>query len=181
MIGELRRRATEGSTVNWYPWIVFVHVLGVLVFFMAHGTSMAVGFRLKRERDPARVRALLDLSTWSLGLVPSIAFLVGVLAGIAAGIVGGHFGRLWIWTSIVVLTVVAAYMTPGVAARVNGIRAAAGTQQINPFSRKPQPAPPEPDPIELSRQLDAWNPAVPATIGFGAFAVILWLMLFKPF
>jgi hypothetical protein len=148
---------------------------------MAHGTSMAVGFRLKRERDPARVRALLDLSTWSLGLVPSIAFLVGVLAGIAAGIVGGHFGRLWIWTSIVVLTVVAAYMTPGVAARVNGIRAAAGTQQINPFSRKPQPAPPEPDPVELTRQLDAWNPAVPAIIGFGAFAVILWLMLFKPF
>ena len=167
--------------MNWYPWIVFVHVLGVLVFFMAHGTSMAVGFRLKRERDPARVRALLDLSTWSLELVPSIAFLVGVLAGIAAGIVGGHFGRLWIWTSIVVLTVVAAYMTPGVAARVNGIRAAAGTQQINPFSRKPQPAPPEPDPVELSRQLDAWNPAVPAIIGFGAFAVILWLMLFKPF
>ena len=45
--------------MNWYPWIVFIHVLGVLVFFIAHGTSMVVGFRLKGERDPARVRALL--------------------------------------------------------------------------------------------------------------------------
>jgi hypothetical protein len=167
--------------VDWYPWIVFIHVLGVLVFFIAHGTSMVVGFRLKGERDPARVRALLDLSSWSLGLVPSIAFIVGVLAGIAAGIVGGHFGRLWIWTSLVLLAVVAAYMTPGVAARLNLIRAAAGTQQINPFSRKAPPPAPEPDPAELARLLDAWNPMIPAVIGFGAFAVILWLMLFKPF
>jgi hypothetical protein len=174
-------RAAEGLTVNWYPWIVFVHVLGVLLFFIAHGTSMAVAYRLRGERDPARVRALLDLSTWSLGLTPTIAFVVGILAGITAGIVGGHFGRLWIWTSIVLLTVVAAYMTPGVAARVNVIRAAAGTQQINPFSRKPPEPPPDPDPAELARLLDAWNPLVPAVIGFGAFAAILWLMLFKPF
>ncbi|MGB7838094.1 MAG: hypothetical protein WBL40_08285, partial [Terrimicrobiaceae bacterium] len=48
--------------VDLYPWIVFLHVVGVLLFFIAHGTSMAVGFRLKRERDPARVRALLELT-----------------------------------------------------------------------------------------------------------------------
>ena len=167
--------------MNWYPWVVFAHIVGVMLFFIAHGTSMAVGFRLKGERDPARVRALLDLSTWSLGIGPSIAFVVGIIAGIAAGIMGGHFGRLWIWTAIVLLTVVAAYMTPGVAAKVNVIRAAAGTQQINPFSRKPPPPPPEADPVELARQLDAWNPMVPAVIGFGAFVVLLWLMIFKPF
>jgi hypothetical protein len=180
-MGAPWHRSTEGLAVNWYPWIVFVHVLGVLLFFMAHGTSMVVAYRLRRERDPARVRALLDLSSWSLGIVPSLALVVGVLAGITAGIVGGHFGRLWIWTSIVLLVVVAAYMTPGVAARVNVIRAAAGTQQINPFSRKAPDPPPDPDPAELARLLDAWNPLVPAVIGFGAFAVLLWLMMLKPF
>lgn len=167
--------------MNWYPWIVFVHAAGVLLFFIAHGTSMAVGFRLRQERDPARVRALLDLSSWSLGIAPSVALLVGVFAGIAAGIIGGHFGRLWIWLAIVLLTVVAAYMTPGVATRVNLIRTAAGTQAINPFSRKAPAPPPDPDPDELGRLLGAWNPAVPAAIGFGAFLVLLWLMLFKPF
>jgi hypothetical protein len=94
---------------------------------------------------------------------------------------GGHFGRLWIWLAMVLLTVVAAYMTPGVAARVNRIRTAAGTRAINPFSRKAPAPPPDPDPAELGRLLDAWNPAVPAAIGFGAFLVLLWLMLFKPF
>ena len=48
--------------MDLYSWIVFLHVVGVLLFFIAHGTSMAVGFRLERERDPARVRALLELT-----------------------------------------------------------------------------------------------------------------------
>ena len=167
--------------MNLYPWIVFLHVAGVLFFFIAHGTSMAVGFRLKREHDPARVRALLDLSSWSLGVWPSIAFVVGVVAGIAAGVIGGWFGEAWIWIAIVVLAVVAGAMTPLVAARLNVIRAAAGTRAINPFSRKPPDAPPEQDDTELERLLAAWNPVPAAVMGFGGFVVILWLMFFKPF
>lgn len=164
-----------------YPWIVFLHVTGVLLFFIAHGTSMAVGFRLKREHDPARVRALLDLSSWTLGVGPSIAFVVGVLAGIAAGIMGGWFGQAWIWIAIVLLAVVAGAMTPMVAARLNVIRTAAGTRAINPFSRKPPEAPPTQDDGELERLLAAWDPRPAAVLGFGGFVVILWLMYFKPF
>jgi hypothetical protein len=167
--------------MDWYPWIVFIHAAAILLFFMAHGTSMAVAFRLRRETDPGRVRALLDLSSWSLGVAPSIAFLVGLIAGIAVGIIGEHFGRLWIWTSLVLLVVVTLYMTPGVAARLNVIRTAAGTQAINPFSRKAPPPAPEADPVALERALAAWNPAIPAVIGLVTFVVILWLMLFQPF
>ena len=167
--------------MNLYPWIVFLHVAGVLGFFMAHGTSMAVGFRLKRERDPARVRALLDLSSWTLGVWPSVAFLVGVLSGIAAGIIGGWFGRAWIWIAIALLTVVAGAMTPMVAARLNVIRTAAGTRAINPFSRKPAEPPPVQDVAELERLLAAWDPRPAAAMGFGGFFIILWLMFFKPF
>ena len=50
-----------------------------------------------------------------------------------------------------------------------------------PLPPLPPEPPPDPDPAELARLLDAWNPLVPAVIGFGAFAAILWLMLFKPF
>ena len=163
-----------------YPWVVFVHVVGTVLFFIAHGTSMAVGFRLKRERDPARIRALLDLSSWSLGIAPSIALIVGVLAGIAAGIMGDWYGRAWIWIALVVLVAVSVYMTPMVAARLNVIRTAAGTQSMNPFSKKPE-TPAVHDPIELERLIEAWNPVPAATIGLGGLVVILWLMLVKPF
>ena len=167
--------------MNWYPWIVFVHVVGMLGFFLAHGTSMVVGFRLKQERDPARIRALLDVSSWSLGIVPSVSLLVGIGAGITAGIMGGHFGRIWIWLAIVLLAAIAAYMTPGVAAKLEPMRAAAGTRTINPFSRKPPEAPPEPNPPELDRLVRAWNPVPAAVTGLGGFFFIVWLMLFKPF
>ena len=167
--------------MNLYPWIVFLHVTGVLLFFIAHGTSMAVGFRLKREHDPARVRALLDLSSWTLGVWPSIAFIVGLVAGIAAGIIGGWFGQAWIWIAIVLLVLVAGAMTPMVAARLNVIRTAAGTRAINPFSRKPPEAPPVLDDAELERLLAAWDPRPAAIMGFGGFVIILWLMFFKPF
>jgi hypothetical protein len=167
--------------MDWYPWIVFVHAAAVLLFFVAHGTSMAVAFRLKSEEDPARIRALLDLSTRAMGLVPSIAFIIGLLAGIAAGIMGGHFGRFWIWISLGLLVAVVGYMTPAVAVRLNAIRAAAGTQSINPFSRSvPQPPPPG-DPSELRRLVAAWNPAPAAIVGLAAFLAILWLMFFQPF
>ena len=166
--------------MDLYPWIVFLHAAASLLFFIAHGTSMAVGFRLKRERDPERIRALLDLSSWTLGIAPSVALLVGVLAGIAAGIMGGWFGRAWVWVALVLLVAVSAYMTPMVAARLNLIRTAAGTRSMNPFSRPPAETPAV-DPAELARLLDAWNPMMHAVIGFGGFLVILWLMFFKPF
>lgn len=167
--------------MDLYPWIVFIHAAAVLLFFIAHGTSMAVAFRLKGERDPARVRALLDLSSLSLGIVPSVALLVGLVAGIWAGIAGAWFGQLWIWTSLVLFILIAIYMTPMVAKPLNEIRAAAGTQSINPFSRGTPPPPPDPDPAELERLLSRWNPIVPAAVGLGGFLGILWLMFFKPF
>ncbi|HUF06791.1 MAG TPA: hypothetical protein VMP86_05330 [Candidatus Binatia bacterium] len=164
-----------------YPWIVFIHAAALLLFFIAHGASMAVAFRVTRERDPARVRALLDLSAWSVTLWPSIAFIIGLAAGIAAGIMGDHFGRLWIWLSLVLLIVVSGVMTPMVAMRFNAVRAAAGIAVTSPFSRRPPAEPPALDEAELHRLLDAWNPIPTAAIGLGAFLVILWLMFFKPF
>lgn len=163
-----------------YAAIVFIHAATILLFFIVHGTSMAVGFRLKRQRDPAGARALLDLSSWAMGLPAGITVVVGLLTGIAAGIMGGWFGELWIWVSLVLFLAVAGVMTPMAASRLKAIRAAAGTAPINPFSRA-APEPPEPNPAELTRLLDEWNPVPIALLGLTSFLIILWLMLFKPF
>lgn len=162
--------------MDLYPWIVFVHASCVLLFFIAHGTSMAVAFRLKRETDPERVRALLDLSRSTLGPLVGGLALIGLVAGIAAGFMGNWWGELWIWISLGLLLAVAFAMTPMVTFRLNAIRAAAG--QPNP--RAPQVTPVE-NLDELRRLLDDWNPIPIATIGFGAFLVILYLMMIKPF
>ena len=48
-------------------WL-FAHLAGVFGFLVAHGVSAGVGLRLRKERDPVRARALLDLSASSLNL-----------------------------------------------------------------------------------------------------------------
>lgn len=164
--------------MDLYGSIVFVHAVTILLFFVAHGTSMAVAFALKRESEPARVRALLDLSRFSLGVGSVALILIGLVTGIVAGFMGGHWGKLWIWISLVLFVAIGGAMTPLASFRLNPIRAAAGMPVAG--SGAPE-APPVEDPDELRRLLQAWNPLPVAAIGLTGFIVILWLMLAKPF
>jgi len=151
-----------------YGAVVFVHATATLLFFVAHGVSMAVSFALKRETEPARVRALLDLSRFSLGVPTLVVLLIGLAAGIAAGFMGEHWGRIWIWASLILLVVVGGAMTPLATIRLKAIGEAAGATQ------------PE-DAGEMRRLIGAWNPLPVAAMGLAAFVVILWLMMEKPF
>ncbi|HEY3211404.1 MAG TPA: hypothetical protein VGL18_16745 [Actinomycetota bacterium] len=63
-----------------YQFWVFVHLIGVFGFLLAHGVSAAVGMSLRRERDPQGVRALLELFSWTLGAF-YVSFLVLWLEG----------------------------------------------------------------------------------------------------
>ena len=163
--------------MDLYGAVVFVHATTILLFFVAHGTSMAVAFALKRETDPARVRALLDLSRFSLGMPIVVLVVIGLLTGIVAGFMGGHWGTGWMWISIVLFVLVGGLMTPMATFRLKPIRAAAGM----PAETGVPEAPPQENPEELRRLIDAWNPMVPASMGLIGFIVILYLMLVKPF
>ena len=153
-----------------HRWWVFLHVAGVFGFLMAHGVSAYVTLRLPRERDPARVSQLLELSASSTGLMWN-AVGVLLLGGIAAGFTGHFWGQGWIWAAIVVLIVVmAAMFTMGTrwAARLRTISAAMveGTEAVSQQ--------------QFEDLLRAKQPYVLAGVGFAGLALILWLMLFKP-
>ena len=67
-------------------WLIFIHIVGVFAFLVAHGSSVGVLFRLRSERDPGRINALLQLSTssiqlfyWSTGLLVAAIGLDGGL------------------------------------------------------------------------------------------------------
>lgn len=163
--------------MDLYGSIVFVHAATVLLFFIAHGTSMAVAFKLKEETDPNRVRALIELSRFSLG-APAIAFiLIGLASGIVAGFMGGHWGSLWIWISLVLFAVVGGAMTPMATARLAAIREAAGGAPPPKDGGEPPPA----DPERMRQLIEAWRPLPVAAMGMTTFLVILWLMFAKPF
>ena len=164
--------------MDWYPWIVFVHVAAAFMFVIAHGASMWASDQIRRERDIDRVRVLLEMSARSLGAVYA-ALLTLLIAGIAAGIMGGHFARGWIWASIGVLITIAVLMYVLATTYYRGVREAVGI-------RAPQTPKDAPDPVavsadELAAIVDSRRPDVIGLVGVAGLLTLLWLMMFKPF
>jgi plastocyanin len=153
-----------------HSWWVFLHIAGALAFVGAHGVSMYASFRLRQERDPARVLHLLELSSSSVGLMWNG---IGVLlvAGVVAGFTGDFWGQGWIWAALVLLaaTIVAMYaMATTWASRLRTISAAMveGTQAVTPQ--------------QYEEILHSRRPHAIAAVGIVALLAILYLMIFKP-
>jgi hypothetical protein len=159
-----------------YPWVVFIHVLAAFLFVLAHGASAFVSYRLRAERDPARIAALLDLSSSTLGVMyGSLGVLM--LAGIAAGIMGSWFSKGWIWLAIGVLVIVSALMYPVATRYYVTIRQALGLQRPGSSGPAPEPLPTD----QLLALLDSRRPDAIAAIGAVGLVLIVWLMVVKPF
>lgn len=162
-----------------YQLVVFLHVVSVLGYLLAHGVSAAVSFALQKERDIARVRALLDLSAASYPIM-LWTLLATVIFGLGAAflqMVWWRFG--WIWVSIVLLVVIVMLMAVFGAGPFGEVRKAVGL----PYRLKGKPFPAEPAGSEeaIRSALAKVNPTLLLVIGYGGYAVIAWLMTAKPF
>lgn len=164
-----------------YPWIVYVHVLAAFGFVLAHGVAVFAGFRIRRERDRARIAALLDLSTASLPLMYG-SLLMLVASGVAAGAMGGWLGRLWIWTSIGVLLGVAVTMMVVAGPHYLRIRQLVGAS-ISPRQARGVASPCESEGVEeeLAALLRSRRTELLAVLGGGGLLTVIWLMMVKPF
>lgn len=163
---------------QFHGLIVIVHVLGVLLFALAHGVSAAVLLRIRSERDPAALRTLLDLSRRTINLM-SVGFLMWFVSGIMAGFSGNWWtsGRLWIWVSLVLVVVIAGLMTPMGRFYLNRIRTAVG---VDPKTGAYDPDV-QVDSAAVEAAVASGQPVLVATIGIAGLAVIAWLMMAKPF
>lgn len=156
---------------------LFVHVLSAFLYLLAHGGSVAVAFRVRRERNAERVRALLDLSRSTVA-VANILFLSTILFGVALGFMGHWWRSGWIWASIVVLVLVMVVMGRMAAPYFARIRGAVGLVFTD---RAWQHTGQESSPEALALALESGSATAITVLSMGGWAVVLWLMLFKPF
>ena len=161
-----------------YLWMKYLHVIGIFGFLLAHGASASVSFALRRKQNLERVRALLELSAHSYGLM-YISLLILLISGIISAFMGSWWSSGWIWASLVLLIVIIGAMA-GMGSRFyGGARKAAGLPY---FERgKNQPPLETSDPVTMEALLEKANPVLLTLIGYGGFAIITWLMMFKPF
>lgn len=165
-------------SINWFAWIVFLHVAFAFVFVFAHGASASVAFKLRGETNLERIRALLELSTDSYGVM-YLSLLGLLVAGLVAGFIGNLWDKGWIWTSLVVLILIAVLMSVRGSSYYGALRKASGLPFFENW--KSQPAIPALNEDEIAPLLKSGRPFEVAVIGGLGLVVLLWLMMFKPF
>jgi hypothetical protein len=153
--------------------LVFGHVLSAFLYLLAHGGSVAVAFRVRRETRAERVRALLDLSA-STKAVANYLLLSMILFGVALGFLGRWWSAGWIWGSIGVLVLIMVVMGRSASPYFRRMREAVGLVAVDGAAREASAG-------EVAKAVGSGNATAVTVLAMGGWAVILWLMLFKPF
>ena len=161
-----------------FPWLVFLHTLSALTFFLAHGASIAMAFKIRKETDFARIRAMLDLSGSTIGVM-FIAFLSMGLTGLVMPFILKIWNKGWIWISIVLMIGVVLQMGFMNEKRYKILRKLVGLPYMQ--GSKEFPAEPPASQSEVEAHLKKLNMHELVTVGYVIPMIVLWLMVFKPF
>ena len=159
-------------------WLIFIHVLSAITFFLAHGTSAAMAFQLRKETNIERIRAMLDLSGTTVMLL-FVSFLVMGTTGLIMPFFIKIWDKGWVWLSIVLMVYVFMHMSLRNEKTYYLLRKLVGL----PYRHKNKEFPAEPPASEEEilahiRKISVYELLA---VGFGIPAFVLWLMVFKPF
>ena len=159
-------------------WLVFVHILAALTFFLAHGTSAAMAFQIRKETDFARIRALLDLS-WSTMILMGVSFLTMGLTGLILPFLVHIWNKGYIWLSIVLMIFVFIYMAMFNENHYKQLRRLVGLPYMKGNKQLPAETPSSSE--EVAALLKKTSTTGLIVAGYVIPAIVLWLMVFKPF
>ena len=159
-------------------WLVFIHVLSAITFFLAHGASAAVIYKLRSETNFTRIQAILDLSL-STFKAYMLSFLIMGLTGLALPFMIHIWNKGWIWLSIVLLVVVVVWMGLLTEKHTKPLRRMVGLPYMIRGTRFE--AEPPASEAEVQAAIQQINPTQWLIGGYIIPVIILWLMIFKPF
>lgn len=159
-------------------WLVFLHILSALTFFLAHGASAAMAFRVRKETDFDRIRAMLDLSESTIEIM-FVSFLAMGLTGVALPFFIHIWNKVWVWVSIILMVFVFIWMVGMNERAYKTLRKLVGL----PYRQgsKEYPAGPPASAEDVTAQLRKMNVTGLIVVGYVIPAFVLWLMIFKPF
>jgi len=159
-------------------WLVFIHVLSAITFFLAHGASAAMIFKIRTETDFVRIRAMLDLSI-STFKVGKNSFLGMAITGLIMPFLIHIWDKVWIWLSIILMLFVYFYMFWFDERAYKILRKLVGLPYMQ--GMKEYPAEPPASTEEVAAHIKSINIVPLVVIGYGIPAFVLLLMIFKPF
>lgn len=154
-----------------YLWFVVVHLVGLVVFSISHGGSAFMAFRVRGERDPVVVDALLKVGQLSVGPM-YIGLLLLIVGGLGAAAAVNLWGKPWVIASMVVFVVVLVVMWAVASPYYMGLRKT--LEERGPDGR------PTMEPAALATMLDTRRPEILTAVGTVGLVLLVWLMIIKP-
>lgn len=154
-----------------YPWFVFAHLAGLVLFATSHGASAFMAFRLRSAPDARTAAALLDVGRLSIGPM-YVGLLLLIVGGLGAAAGANLWGRPWIITSIVVFVAILIVMWAVASPYYMGIRKS--LEETGPDGE------PSIGREALHAQLDSRRPEILMGTGTIGLLLLVWLMVIKP-
>ena len=169
-----------------YQALLYAHVLSAFLFLFTHGASATVMLRMPKESKAERIRPLLELSdsaTKWMTLSSTLMFLSGIALGpvLNALYQDWLWRNYWFWTSLILLIVISIPMTALGRMYFNRLRKAVGLTYVEPKKKGKQPALPAASEEEIAKLISSGRPVELGAFGLIGIAVLIFLMLFKPF
>ena len=159
-------------------WLIFIHVLASITFFLTHGTSAAMAFQLRKETNIERIRAMLDLSGTTIMLLFGSFLLMGV-TGLIMPFLIKIWSKGWVWLSIVLMVYVVLHMGLQNDRTYKTLRKLVGLPYMQ--GSKELPAEPPASDEEILAHIRKISVHQLVMVGYVIPAIVLWLMVFKPF
>jgi hypothetical protein len=159
---------------EFYPWFVFVHLIGLVVFVACHGVSMFGAFTLRQQRDPRAIAGMLATGLRATRLA-YVGLLLLAIGGIAAATSTNLWGQLWVIASVVVLIAILVVMYAVASPYYMGLRKTVGDGLGTGAEGSPVV-----DAAALATMLDTRRPDILLTVGGVGLVVLVWLMVLKP-
>ena len=154
-----------------YQWWVLIHIVGVIGFLLAHGISVGTALRVRNERDPDRIRALLQVSGSATGVFYLTTFLL-LLGGIAAGVDGKWFDQAWIGVALAVFVVEMVFMWAVTSPYYRRLRKVLTIEEAGGSAVSA---------ADIERAVVSPIPVVSFWVGLVGLLFIGYLMVLKPF
>jgi hypothetical protein len=155
-----------------YDWWVFIHIVGVVGFVLAHGVSTGIALQVRKERSAERIRALLDVSASATGVFYATTFLL-LLGGVAAGINGHWFDQqAWISVALGVFAALMVFMWAVTAPYYRRLRQAMTIEQAGGGAVGA---------LEIEQLVASSVPILSFWVGLVGLLFIVYLMAIKPF
>jgi len=157
-----------------YNWVVYLHVTMIFIFLIQHAAEIWVSFKLREQKEPEGVFATYSFMPDNNVRNLRITYSAIIVTGMAAGLMSTWWRQGWMWTALGIMILIWIVMSRVAPIYLNAVDAATNYALENKDDKST---------IDKFRNdlKSRREPEIMTITSIVGGAVILWLMMFKPF